>query len=81
MECLFRPPIFWGVHPVPAGKANPYTAASYGAKQSSKMNFSQADMADTAKLNIILWRDERGSRPVPQQLLTPHLHHPDTDGD
>ena len=57
------------------------TAASYGAKQSAKMNFSQADMADTSKLNIILWRDEMGSRPVPQQLLTPHPHHPDADGD
>ncbi len=57
------------------------TAASYGAKQSAKMNFSQADMADTAKLNIILWRDQMGSRPVPQQLLTPHPHHPDGDGD
>ncbi|MES2222834.1 MAG: phosphoesterase [Acidobacteriota bacterium] len=57
------------------------TPKSYGAKQSAKMNFSQADMADTAKLNIILWRDEMGSRPVPQQLLTPHPHHPDADGD
>jgi hypothetical protein len=57
------------------------TAASYGAKQSAKMNFSHADMADTAKLNIILWRDEMGSQPVPQQLLTPHPHHPDADGD
>ncbi|MGC1871916.1 MAG: phosphoesterase [Acidobacteriaceae bacterium] len=57
------------------------TAASYGAKQSAKMNFNQADLADTAKLNIILWRDEMGSRPIPQQLLTPHPHHPDADGD
>jgi len=57
------------------------TAKSYGAKQSAKMNFSQADMADTAKLNIILWRDEMGSHPIPQQLLTPHPHHPDADGD
>jgi hypothetical protein len=57
------------------------TVKSYGAKQSAKMNFSQADMADTSKLNIILWRDEMGSRPVPQQLLTLHPHHPDADGD
>jgi hypothetical protein len=57
------------------------TTASSGAKQSAKMNFSHADMADTAKLNIILWRDEMGSRPIPQQLLTPHPHHPDADGD
>ncbi|MGA9958440.1 MAG: phosphoesterase, partial [Acidobacteriaceae bacterium] len=57
------------------------TEASYGAKQSARMNFSQADMADTSKLNIILWRDKMGSRPVPQQLLTPHPHRPDADGD
>jgi DNA-binding beta-propeller fold protein YncE len=57
------------------------TAASYGAKQSAKMNFIHADMADTAKLNIILWRDQMGNQPIPQQLLTPHPHHPDADGD
>lgn len=57
------------------------TAKSYGAEQSAKMNFSHADMADTAKLNVILWRDEMGSQPIPQQLLTPHPHHPDGDGD
>jgi hypothetical protein len=61
------------------------TAASYGAKQSGKMNFSHADMADTAKLNIILWRDEMGSLPVPPQLLLskPYMkmRHGDPDGD
>ncbi|HET9101257.1 MAG TPA: phosphoesterase [Acidobacteriaceae bacterium] len=57
------------------------TPKSYGAKQSAKMNFSHADMADTAKLNIILWRDEMGTRPIPQQLTKPHPHHPDPDGD
>ncbi len=45
------------------------------------MNFSQADMADTAKLNTILWRDEMGSQSIPQQLLLAHPHHPDADGD
>ena len=57
------------------------TAKSYGAKESSKMNFTQADMADTAKLNIILWRDAMGDRPPPRQLLQPHRRHPDPDGD
>lgn len=57
------------------------TAKSYGAKQSAKMNFTHADMADTQKLNIILWRDEMGNRPVPPQLLQPHPHHADPDGD
>ena len=38
-------------------------------------------MADTAKLNIILWHDQMGSSPIPPQLLTPHPHHPDADGD
>ncbi len=57
------------------------TARSYGAKQSAKMNFTHADMADTQKLNIILWRDAMGNRPVPRQLLQQHPHHADPDGD
>ncbi|MHB1743673.1 MAG: bifunctional YncE family protein/alkaline phosphatase family protein [Acidobacteriaceae bacterium] len=57
------------------------TPKSYGAKQSAKMDFRHADMADTSKLNVILWRDEMGDRPVPPQLLAPHPHHADADGD
>lgn len=57
------------------------TARSYGAKQSAKMNFTHADMADTQELNIILWRDAMGNRPVPPQLLGPHPHHGEPDGD
>jgi DNA-binding beta-propeller fold protein YncE len=63
------------------------TASSPGAKESAQMDFRQADMADTQKLNVILWRDARGSAPIPPQLLT--ARHPsqnrerttDRDGD
>ena len=57
------------------------TVKSYGANQSAKMDFTHADMADTQKLNIILWRDAMGSRAIPRQLLQPHPHHADPDGD
>ncbi len=36
-----------------------------GAKESSKLDFSVADAADTATLNAILWRDARGDAPMP----------------
>lgn len=57
------------------------TPKSYGAKQSSKMDFRHADMADTQRLNVILWRDAMGPKPVPPALLVSHLHHADADGD
>lgn len=57
------------------------TDKSYGAQQSAKMDFTHADMADTQKLNVILWRDAMGNRPVPRQLLKAHPHHADGDGD
>jgi DNA-binding beta-propeller fold protein YncE len=47
--------------------ANPSTAA--GAQQSSKMDFSHADRADAQKLNVILWKDAMGDRPVPGMIL------------
>lgn len=40
-----------------------------GAKQSSKMDFRHADRADAQKLNVILWRDAMGAKPVPGILL------------
>ena len=40
-----------------------------GAKESSKMDFRHADRADAQKLNVILWRDAMGDRPVPGSLL------------
>ncbi|MHB1022120.1 MAG: beta-propeller fold lactonase family protein [Acidobacteriaceae bacterium] len=52
-----------------------------GAKASSKMDFKQADMADTQKLNVILWKDAMGSKPVPAMLLQKHKKHKDDDDD
>jgi DNA-binding beta-propeller fold protein YncE len=36
-----------------------------GAKESSQMNFSRPDAADTRKLNTILWRDAKGDAATP----------------
>ena len=47
--------------------ANAKTAP--GAKESSKMDFRHADRADAQKLNVILWRDAMGDKPVPAALL------------
>ena len=47
--------------------ANAKTAA--GAKESMKMDFRHADRADAQKLNVILWRDAMGDKPVPAMLL------------
>jgi hypothetical protein len=33
------------------------------------MDFTHEDHADPRKLNIILWRDAMGNKPVPEQLL------------
>jgi len=38
---------------------------SPGAKVSSKMDFSRPDAAGAARLNRVLWRDRKGSTPVP----------------
>ena len=34
-----------------------------------KMDFRHADRADTQKLNVILWKDAMGSKPVPAMLM------------
>jgi hypothetical protein len=50
-----------------------YTAnqpAAPGARQSMKMDFRHADRADAQKLNVILWRDAMGDKPVPAILKT-----------
>ncbi len=47
--------------------ANAKTAP--GAKESSKMDFRHADRADAQKLNVILWKDAMGDKPVPAALL------------
>jgi DNA-binding beta-propeller fold protein YncE len=49
--------------------ANPPHAP--GAAQSMKMDFRHADRADPRKLNVILWKDAMGDRPVPA-MLTQH---------
>ena len=46
--------------------ANPKTAV--GAAESMKMDFSHADRAPTEKLNVILWKDSMGNKPVPAML-------------
>ena len=42
--------------------------AAAGAKASAKMDFRHADRADARKLNVILWQDAMGARPVPAAL-------------
>jgi len=42
-----------------------------GAAASMKMNFRHADQADSQKLNVILWKDAMGDKPVPP-MLTAH---------
>ena len=36
-----------------------------GAKESARMDFSRPDAANPALLNRILWRDRKGSLPMP----------------
>jgi DNA-binding beta-propeller fold protein YncE len=47
--------------------ANQRTAP--GARESSKMDFTHEDHVDPQKLNVILWKDAMGARPVPALLL------------
>jgi YVTN family beta-propeller protein len=49
-------------------EANQKTAV--GAQESMKMDFRHADRAPTEKLNVILWRDAMGNKPVPAMLKT-----------
>ncbi len=57
------------------------TANAVGAKVSSKMDFSHADQVDTQKLNIVLWRDAMGNKPLPAMMKKPHPHQKDSDDD
>lgn len=59
--------------------ANKPTAV--GAKESSKLDFSHADRADPQKLNVILWKDAMGAKPVPPMLLQKRKHKDDDDDD
>jgi DNA-binding beta-propeller fold protein YncE len=47
--------------------ANQRTAP--GARDSAKMDFTHEDRADPRKLNVILWKDAMGDKPVPALLL------------
>ena len=39
-----------------------------GARESAKMDFSHEDQVPTGKLNVILWKDAMGNKPVPAML-------------
>ncbi|HVG27213.1 MAG TPA: hypothetical protein VM865_06375, partial [Acidobacteriaceae bacterium] len=54
-------------------------AGAPGAADSAKMNFRDADRADTYKLNLILWQDARGAEPPPAMLLEKHPRKKDDD--
>ncbi len=43
-----------------------------GAKESAAMDFRHADRAPADKLNVILWKDAMGDKPVPAMLLVKH---------
>ncbi len=50
-----------------------YTAnvkTAVGARQSMKMDFRHPDRAPAEKLNVILWKDAMGNKPVPAMLKT-----------
>ena len=49
-----------------------------GAKESLQLDFSKPDSADTIKLNAILWRDCKGSLPMP---ASHHTFFQEGDGD
>jgi DNA-binding beta-propeller fold protein YncE len=52
-----------------------------GARQSSKMDFRHEDRADPRILNVILWRDAMGDKPLPFMLAHPPAPVKDRDGD
>ena len=58
--------------------ANKKTAV--GAQESMKMDFRHADRAPTEKLNIILWKDVMGDKPVPA-MLKAHVRKSGKDDD
>jgi DNA-binding beta-propeller fold protein YncE len=48
------------------------SAHAPGARQSDRMDFSHADKADPRLLNVILWRDAMGTKPLPALLAHRH---------
>jgi len=59
--------------------ANAKTAP--GARESAKMDFRHADRADAGKLNVILWLDAMGDKPVPAMLREKRKKTKDGDDD
>ena len=55
-------------------------ATAPGAKQSSMMDFRHADRAPVQALNVILWQDAMGDKPVPS-MLTEKRKKPRKDDD
>ena len=54
--------------------------SAVGAQASMKMDFRHADRAPTEKLNVILWKDAMGTKPVPA-MLKAHARKSDNDDD
>jgi YVTN family beta-propeller protein len=52
-----------------------------GAKESAAMDFRHADRAPADKLNVILWKDTMGDKPVPAMLLVKHKQAKKDDDD
>ena len=52
-----------------------------GARTSSRMDFRHADRADAQKLNVILWQDAMGEKPVPAALYEKRKKTKDDDDD
>ena len=50
-----------------------------GAQASSRMDFTHEDRADPRILNVILWRDVMGNKPLPAMLRHPARRDPDDD--
>jgi DNA-binding beta-propeller fold protein YncE len=52
-----------------------------GAQASSRMDFTHEDRADPRVLNVILWRDAMGNKPLPAMLARPAAERRDQDED
>ncbi len=57
------------------------TERAPGARASARMDFSHADQAPAGELNAILWREAKGSTPLPAQLQHPAKHTAKKDDD
>ncbi len=64
-----------------ASSTPPTSEKAPGAKESSRMDFTHEDRADARKLNVILWKDAMGNKPVPWMVLHPHGEQKKDDDD